>query len=1266
MASPLTVTNDDIKALTDKQLVQLLWQLLYLELLSHNIELFDSHVPLSIYIKDGGIDGLAAWKDGPAKTNLLPGRDVGFQAKATDMSSADCRAEVQTKDGRLKPQVRKLLERGGTYVMFLGRDCVEESKGPRIEALKDGITTAGLADGEAAIAAPDVRILDASDIAAWVGLYPAAVSTVCYFRNRASVGMGWSEMSGYSSLQIPYVESDKLRVEAIESIQDASRTPRSIIRVIGSAGLGKTRLVYEAFRPPLDPVAQPSKAALSSLYCYLSASSIDKIEQVVIDWRRQNRFGVIVVDDCPFELHETLRLEVTRGDSRLALITIGNDRDTSAYAGTDSKLVVVQPTTDEAISALLAAEFADLREEDRKFISAELAQGYPQMAILVAQARRGNAHLSARLTPNVLSRMLGRSVEKGSAADKVISVCSLFEYVGITGDVANEREFVRQVFCPDVSADDFYANVVEFEKTGALSRYGRLVQVRPRPLAIRLAADWWERCTPEIATHVVGSAFPDGLAKAFCERLRMLDFVPALQETTARLCGAQGPFGQAKVLNSELGSRLFRAIAEVNPLAAASALHLTLGALDELELRKIAGNTRRNLIWALEKLCFRADTFGNAADLLSRLAAAENEKWSNNATGVFNRLFMVLLSGTQAPLWQRLPILRAAAVSESPRMRSVAVAALQNALRTHQFLGRSGPEYQSGKGPLPEYRPKLWKEVFDYWSSCLEELVGLAISDPANAEAAAAAISGAIRGLLMQGRLDDVESAVKKVAAARDGVWPSALDGIKDSLKYEGNSFPDEARRRIESWLIDLEPKELSGKIALHVTAAPFEHDEDANGNWRNIAAERAETLGESLGGQWSEIKEILPMVMRGAQNQGFAFGRGLARGMKFSGEALEDVMSALEAIPFEERNSVVLSGWLSAADDVAPEKVDHEFGRIAVRQGLRRSLPSICRGLRLSDTRVGHLVSLLEFGAISCRQLHGLSYGQAMAAVSVEVVADLCDALGSKGIEGAWVALDIGFMFLYGNEADWPRLALSMRSIVATKGMLQEVVPEWRLDSDAFAKVAEKLVPNDPDLAAILTQEIIDATAELNHLHEIDHCISEVLGVALETQIDTAWPLLAGALADADGSARWGIGHVLSRRFGDAGEKGLLGKVPMKHLAQWCKQLPGVAPKVLASIVQVMDLVEGQVALSEEAAFLINEYGSDPDVLSELAANFHSFSWSGSLVPYYERQVVVMEPLTRHPRHEVQQWSRRLIDSAEHQIKREKERDQEQEIGRY
>ena len=168
MPSPLHVLNDDIKRLKDVQLVTLLWQLVNLELSSNRIEKYNSQVPLSIYIKDGGIDGVASWAGGVEKTSMFPSRTVGFQAKATDMNEAACASEVKNKDGTLKPQVRKLIENEGAYVLFLSRDCVGQSKDPRIAAIKDAIASASQHSGGAALTANDVYIYDATDIASWV------------------------------------------------------------------------------------------------------------------------------------------------------------------------------------------------------------------------------------------------------------------------------------------------------------------------------------------------------------------------------------------------------------------------------------------------------------------------------------------------------------------------------------------------------------------------------------------------------------------------------------------------------------------------------------------------------------------------------------------------------------------------------------------------------------------------------------------------------------------------------------------------------------------------------------------------------------------------------------------------------------------------------------------------------------------------------------------------------------------------------------------
>jgi hypothetical protein len=66
-------------------------------------------------------------------------------------------------------------------------------------------------------------------------------------------------------------------------------------------------------------------------------------------------------------------------------------------------------------------------------------------------------------------------------------------------------------------------------------------------------------------------------------------------------------------------------------------------------------SSRRHLVWALEKLVFRKESFSRAATLLRKLAAAETEdNIVNNASGLFKGLFHIYLSGTEAPPDARL------------------------------------------------------------------------------------------------------------------------------------------------------------------------------------------------------------------------------------------------------------------------------------------------------------------------------------------------------------------------------------------------------------------------------------------------------------------------------------------------------------------------------------------------------------------------------------------------------------------------------------
>ena len=80
--------------------------------------------------------------------------------------------------------------------------------------------------------------------------------------------------------------------------------------------------------------------------------------------------------------------------------------------------------------------------------------------------------------------------------------------------------------------------------------------------------------------------------------------------------------------NAEVLSRL----AEIDTRVVFAQIDRSLAAV---ERSRISGEIRRHLVWALEKVAFRRDTFSDGARMLLSLAIAENETCSNNATGQF-------------------------------------------------------------------------------------------------------------------------------------------------------------------------------------------------------------------------------------------------------------------------------------------------------------------------------------------------------------------------------------------------------------------------------------------------------------------------------------------------------------------------------------------------------------------------------------------------------------------------------------------------------
>lgn len=98
-------------------------------------------------------------------------------------------------------------------------------------------------------------------------------------------------------------------------------------------------------------------------------------------WRYNYVQGILVVDNCSYELHQQLEQEISHFTSRLSLLTLSCEPATVLIP----HVLYLKPELDETIEAILKQTYVDLPEKDLKRLS-RFAQGFPQVAVLMADA----------------------------------------------------------------------------------------------------------------------------------------------------------------------------------------------------------------------------------------------------------------------------------------------------------------------------------------------------------------------------------------------------------------------------------------------------------------------------------------------------------------------------------------------------------------------------------------------------------------------------------------------------------------------------------------------------------------------------------------------------------------------------------------------------------------------------------------------------------------------------------------------------------------
>ena len=1243
---PYEVTGRNISAFTERDLPVLLRRLLVAEARANGLPADGVHVASNVTAADGGEDGRISWPDGVKRTDYLPSRLCQFQVKAGKIWPSAAANEVLTRSGALKDMVRDALEQGGTYLMLCGHSYTQAQITKRRNGIIDAIKNAGLS-----IRDEQVAFRDADQIADWVNRHPPVASWVLEQTQPGLLGslQSWAQWAGrYEHDSSSWVE-DKRLPGLRAQLRKTVAIPRSVVRVVGLAGVGKSRLILEA----LGPIEEDTSLSDIVLYALESEAGPRAIKKDVQNLSNSGGRAVVVVDGCDAELQRDLSGLVRHSGSHLSLVTI---EDRFAECGVSKGMLEVVEAPRSVIEGIVDQISPGQPSEDRRRL-VHFSKGFPKIAVGVCESWNADTPIAHTTDDDLVeSFVLGRGLHERGITLKTAKLLAAFGVVRF--EDPNDLSMVEIApLGQDLSEDEFYASVTDLVHRGIAKRYGRDAVLQPTTIALKLAELQWRTWQPACWDRVLAGSMSSKLKISAARRLTLLNTTNTAVKVTNHVCRLDGPLNGWEGISQRGHFEVLSFLAEISPTAV---VRLIEDSLHAVELAAVEGDVRRSLVGALEKIAFNSTTFEDGARLLLRLAVRENESWDDNALGQFAALFPVFLGNTAASAQPRLAMLDEAADSDDPAQRLVAVHALTKGMETSHFSRFVGPETQGARPALHPWRPKTWGEARAYVDHCVERLAELALQGGEAGAKARVCLGQEFRSLVGFGLIDTVERVVKRVCESVDCRWTEAQESLGHFLRFDSEDQSDDVVSRVKRLIAELEPASLASRVRFLVTEMPWGYPcgEDLDFDERDKRQlEAISNLAADIVAQPQVLDELLPQLSKGDHRHAWSFGKAIAESEASACDWFIRIRTAIVEVPEEERSYELLAGYVVGLSETAPDAVETFKREAAVSRSYAPVLPMICGHLGIKPLDVQLVVSALNSEILPPRYLVQWTTGRKLEEVSARSLTSLFDLLLDRNAETYAIAVELLNMYGYPDRGRlnsvrrhllkaaenvdcWPQ-SLTHRSSPCFERIMAWMLSKGRADADARAT------------ALILAQKLTSMVQRGN-----EEFVKPLVPALLAKFPEIAWPLIGQAILDAEPQNAWRFEHVL----GDTKRESVILHLPEETLFAWCHAHPDAAPAQLAVFSPI--LASGGSNANQKLHPVMNrlltEFGDRDDVLQGISQNMITFSWTGSLTTYFARYEAPFRELLDHPLAKVRHWARRTLSWLKEEIRKARDDDEE------
>lgn len=1080
----------------------------------------------------------------------------------------------------------------------------------------------------------------------------------------------WSDWENSILTPQPFSPNDKTK-EITDLVLDGLKNDNQTIRILGLSGLGKTRNLLEIFRPINS---DDNSILLSSRVLYINCNIYPNADyqSIISKAILEQTDPILVLDNCPLSVHRHLLQLINREGNKASLISLDSNPEEieNDKANGVNYIIIRKEELSSVVDELLASRFSNLNEESTKKIK-EFSQGIPLMAVLLGESVNNGEEFIGKLEDkDLLDKLLGT---KGKEQEwrNILKSCSMFSYFGFENELESQYKFIARNQnitisnnTEQVRISTFLEVVKHFKAREIFEKQGRYLSIRPFPLSMALAVEWLDTCTSDRMLQVIidisnlEEPHRKHLINSLAEQMKYLDYNEKAVEIVDKIVGTDSPFDNAEVLNTELGSRLFRSFVEVNPIAVSQNFKRQFYNKSTEELLKIETG-RRNIVWTLEKLCFDKRTFADSAKVFLKFAIAENETWSNNATGQFLHLFNIHLSGTEADLSERWKIIEWMLNKGDKPYIDFAIRAMKIGLNFGRASRMGGAE-QQGSRRLVDNNP-TWKEIEEYWKNILNKLLEITKSKNEFSYLASEAIADSIRTMFHIRMGELILPFLKEISELKNKDWDECLKGLKLARKYEKHSIPEKQLEEINSLVELLTKTDFSTKYLTLSSSYHLDNDESYSSE---KVIERIIKLADEFIASNISWEETFPSFYKNQQVFSYHFGKRFSELLKDDkikiNRFIDYSLEVISQIPQQERNFTVLGGFISNSnDEIKKEFYSKLFHSSEFSSQLFYFLSIDKSGKEYFDL----LFQLINDKVYDVSSFYAFSYSNVLTQLNFEELNAFSEKLFAYGDDGYAVVFDLFADLSYGDEAKKKLLTPIYKKCILKLGFNRKF--NRQLDDYKWTEVISFIISDkkEVDFAKFINKSVIDSITWVNSYH-LDHYIQQVYEILLKVHFNSIWKDLSDALLSNEEHyiKFYGLKHILGSHIGGVGRSvGVLFDVDIHSIFSWCENNKPLAPTRLAELTPIFDNNNTDYAKWHPVAFrLIDEFGDLKEVLSHLSSNMGTYSWSGSVVPFLESKKELFMQLTNHKTESVREWAISNIGYLDKDIEREKNRDAE------